>query len=171
MFTPVLLSLKKQGCLVPTPRPSWSNFLFLKVWSTANTSHKVLPYLQPSTYRHLEASRILYRKEPEKNKENLWRLHHDNASALKAREWLTKNDVFVPDHTAYLPDLTPNEFYLFPKTKSSLQGQRFEDIDRIQSNTDKVPKCLQVEDFQYCINKSDGTNLSLLLGSTVKVTA
>lgn len=96
------------------------------------------------------------RKRPERYRANSWRLHHDNApahTALKTREWLTKNGVFVIEHPAYSPDLAPNDFYLFPKTKSSLKGQRFEDIDRIKSNTDDVLKRLQQEDFQYCMDK------------------
>jgi hypothetical protein len=35
------------------------------------------------------------------------------------------------EHLTYSPDLVSNEFFLFPKTKSALKGQRFQDTENI----------------------------------------
>ena len=55
-------------------------------------------------------------------------LHHDNASSHTARqtnEFLKVNNVDLMSHPAYSPDLAPCDFYLFPKIKNQLRGQRF----------------------------------------------
>jgi hypothetical protein len=38
------------------------------------------------------------------------------------------------EHTPCFPDLAPNDFWLFPKIKFVLMGQRFQDIEDIQRN-------------------------------------
>jgi hypothetical protein len=42
--------------------------------------------------------------------------HHDN----------------VPAHKLYSPDLTPNDFWLFPKIKSALKGRVFHDTEDVE---------------------------------------
>jgi len=64
-----------------------------------------------------------------------WILYHDNASAhdvLKVHEFLAKNSITKMDHPPYSPDLAPCDFWLFPKLKNALKGQRFADITDIQ---------------------------------------
>jgi hypothetical protein len=64
------------------------------------------------------------RKRPQMWKNRNWLLHHDNAPAhtlLVVREFLTKNNVSTVLHPAYLPDLTPCDFYMFPKMKLRLK--------------------------------------------------
>lgn len=56
-------------------------------------------------------------------------LHHDNASSHTARqtiEYLKQEKVEILDHPPYSPDLSPNDFFTFPKIKKSLRGQRFQ---------------------------------------------
>ncbi|XP_050296406.1 histone-lysine N-methyltransferase SETMAR-like [Anthonomus grandis grandis] len=56
-------------------------------------------------------------------------LHQDNASSHTARktiEFLTYQNVELLDHPPYSPDLSPNDFYTFPKIKNELRGQRFQ---------------------------------------------
>ncbi|CAH1953878.1 unnamed protein product [Acanthoscelides obtectus] len=56
-------------------------------------------------------------------------LHQDNASshtAQKTREYLTQENVELLDHPPYSPDLSPNDFFTFPKIKNRLRGQRFQ---------------------------------------------
>ncbi|CAH1984640.1 unnamed protein product [Acanthoscelides obtectus] len=51
-------------------------------------------------------------------------LHQDNASshtAQKTRQYLTE----LLDHPPYSHDLSPNDFFTFPKIKNRLRGQRF----------------------------------------------
>jgi len=55
-------------------------------------------------------------------------LHHDNAPAhstalLKA--FLAKHHITEACQPLYSPDLTPYDFWLFPKLKSLLKGRRF----------------------------------------------
>ncbi|CAH2007674.1 unnamed protein product [Acanthoscelides obtectus] len=56
-------------------------------------------------------------------------LHQDNASshtAQKIRQYLTEENVELLDHFPYSPDLSPNDFFTFPKIKNRLRGQRFQ---------------------------------------------
>ncbi|CAH1968055.1 unnamed protein product [Acanthoscelides obtectus] len=56
-------------------------------------------------------------------------LHQDNASSLRAqktRQYLTEENVELLDHPPYSPDLSPNDFFTFPKIKNRLRGQRFQ---------------------------------------------
>jgi hypothetical protein len=52
-------------------------------------------------------------------------LAHD---ALIVREFLDKNCSTRMDHQPYSPDLAPCDFWVFPKLKNALKGQRFADI-------------------------------------------
>ncbi|CAH2014898.1 unnamed protein product [Acanthoscelides obtectus] len=56
-------------------------------------------------------------------------LHQDNASshvAQKTRQYLTAENVELLDHPPYSPNLSPNDFFTFPKIKNRLCGQRFQ---------------------------------------------
>lgn len=56
-------------------------------------------------------------------------LHHDNASSHTAHqtiEYLEQQNVEILDHPPYSPDLSPNDFFTFPKIKKKLRGQRFQ---------------------------------------------
>ncbi|CAH2015163.1 unnamed protein product [Acanthoscelides obtectus] len=53
-------------------------------------------------------------------------LHQDNASsqtARKTRLYLMEENVELLDHPPYDPDLSPNDFFTFPKIKNRLRGQ------------------------------------------------
>ncbi|CAH2021083.1 unnamed protein product, partial [Acanthoscelides obtectus] len=78
-------------------------------------------------------------------------LHQDNASshtAQKTRQYLREENVELLDHPAYSPDLSPNDFFTFPKIKNRLRGQRF------QSPEGAWNKCFEhwFERMQMCIN-------------------
>ncbi|CAH1997390.1 unnamed protein product [Acanthoscelides obtectus] len=56
-------------------------------------------------------------------------LHQDNASSHTSqttRQYLTEDNVELLDHPPYSPDLSPNDFFTFPKIKNRLLGQRFQ---------------------------------------------
>ncbi|CAH1990109.1 unnamed protein product [Acanthoscelides obtectus] len=56
-------------------------------------------------------------------------LHQHNASshtAQKTTQYLTEENVELLYHPPYSPDLSPNDFFTFPKIKSRLRGQRFQ---------------------------------------------
>lgn len=55
-------------------------------------------------------------------------LHHDNASSHTARltiDYLKEKSVEIMTHCPYSPDLSPNDFFLFPTVKQKMRGQRF----------------------------------------------
>jgi hypothetical protein len=52
--------------------------------------------------------------------------------ALRVHEFLAKNSIVKMDHSPYSPDLTPCDFWLFPKLKKALKGQIFSDLSDIQ---------------------------------------
>ncbi|CAH2012176.1 unnamed protein product [Acanthoscelides obtectus] len=93
-------------------------------------------------------------------------LHQDNASshtAQKTRQYLTEENVELLDHPPYSPDLSPNDFFTFPKIKNRLPGQRFqspeEAVDAFKNAVLDMPanewnKCFEnwFERMQICIN-------------------
>ena len=71
------------------------------------------------------------------------KLLHDNAPAHKSatvQEYLKESGLDVLDHLPYSPDLSPSDFWLFPRPKEMLAGHRFESRCGIGS---AVYQCLQ----------------------------
>jgi histone-lysine N-methyltransferase SETMAR len=57
---------------------------------------------------------------------NNWILHHDNAPAHKVlsfKQFLAQKSITEVEHLPHSPDLTPNDFWLFPE-KSPLNRQK-----------------------------------------------
>jgi len=54
------------------------------------------------------------------------------------------------EHPPYSPDLAPCNFWLFPKLKNALTGQRFADISDFQSNVKTLLQGIAENDFQDC---------------------
>ncbi|OWA50832.1 putative Histone-lysine N-methyltransferase SETMAR [Hypsibius exemplaris] len=57
------------------------------------------------------------------------KLHHDNASSHTCGltvKFLNQENLKTLPHPPYSPDLSPCDFYLFPKLKESLRGKLFE---------------------------------------------
>lgn len=93
------------------------------------------------------------RKRPERWRSGKFLLHHDNApshNALSIRKFLAEVSMTVVPHPPYSPDLAPNDFFLFPKLKSTLKGARFDDIEAIQRSTAERLKAIPVSEFQRC---------------------
>ena len=84
------------------------------------------------------------------------KLLHDNALADKyatVQEYLEESGLFFFDHPPYSPDLSPCDFWLFPRLKEMLAGHRFESSCGIGS---AVYQCLQhipKEDYQAAFRK------------------
>ena len=56
-------------------------------------------------------------------------LHHNKASchtACQTVDFLSSNNVELMTHCPYSPDLSPNDFFLFPNIKNKIRGERFE---------------------------------------------
>lgn len=92
------------------------------------------------------------RKRPEKWA-NGFLLHHDNApchTSLLIREFLAAKNVPVCPHPPYSPDLAPCDFWLFPKIKTVLKGNRFDTIPEIERATTEQLKAIPKQAFQNC---------------------
>ena len=68
----------------------------------------------------------------------------------KHKEFLATKEIIVLEHPAYLPDLSPSDFFLFPKTKDILKRRHFDDIDDIMSNTTAALKAIPQNQNQNC---------------------
>ena len=71
------------------------------------------------------------RKRVQRARRNIadnWVLHHVNVpaqTALSIREFLGKKNIPLLPHPPYSPDLSPCDFFLYPKLKSKLKGHHF----------------------------------------------
>lgn len=52
--------------------------------------------------------------------------------ALSTREFLADKKISVVPHPRYSPALAPCDFFLFPKLKFAIKGQRFQDVEEIK---------------------------------------
>jgi histone-lysine N-methyltransferase SETMAR len=102
---------------------------------------------------YCEVLKLLREKRPVKWCNNSWALHHDNAPAhtlLLVRRFFPSMKMSHPPHHPYSPDLAPCDFFLFPKMKLKLKGQRFESSEEIQAELQDMTKMLTQSDFQQC---------------------
>ena len=53
-------------------------------------------------------------------------------------------------HPQYSPDLSPCDFWLFPKVKYRLRGKSFSSIDELKSEFEKKINSLTPNDFKKC---------------------
>ncbi|CAH1962018.1 unnamed protein product [Acanthoscelides obtectus] len=82
-------------------------------------------------------------------------LHQDNApahTAQKTMQYLTEENVELLNHPPYSPDLSPNDFFTFPKIKNRLRGQRFQSPEEAVDAFENA--CFEnwFERMQMCIN-------------------
>jgi hypothetical protein len=95
---------------------------------------------------------VVRRKRSEKWRTNNWFLLHDNAPAhrsLSVKNFVTMKNLTTLEHNPHSPDLAAADFYLFPRLKSAMKGQRFCDADIIKNATEKQERLLQ-NGFQEC---------------------
>ena len=96
------------------------------------------------------------RKWPEMWKNGDWLLDHDSAPAhtsLVVRKFLTKNNMTTVPDPAYSPDLSPCNFYVFPKMKLQLKGRCFVSIGEIQAELQQVLNTVIPADFNECFQR------------------
>lgn len=80
-------------------------------------------------------------------------IHHDNASAHRATqtmEYLNDQRVKLMGNPAYSRDLSPCDFWLFPKIKEPLHGKNFQDFDKLDAAIQEQMDHLRKEDFYQC---------------------
>jgi histone-lysine N-methyltransferase SETMAR len=84
-------------------------------------------------------------------------LQHDNAQAHKAlsvKQFSAQKSITEIEHPPCSPDLSPNDFWLFPKVKSALKGRRFQDIENTpQKNVTTALKAIPQQEFQNCFQQ------------------
>ena len=80
-------------------------------------------------------------------------LHHDNApchTALSITEFLAKKSIPVVPQPSYSPDLSPSDFFLFPRLKKCLKGRHFGTLQNIQKTVTDLLKSIPASEFQHC---------------------
>jgi histone-lysine N-methyltransferase SETMAR len=83
-------------------------------------------------------------------------LHDDNATPHRAwitNEFLTENHVESYPNPPYSPDLSPCDFFLFPKLKNQLRGIQFDDDNAMLTALEQAIDSLTKEDFQNCFEE------------------
>jgi len=80
-------------------------------------------------------------------------LHHYNSpchTAISVNEFLAKKGISMVPQPPYSPDLSPCDFFLFPKLKFHLKGRHFGTVDNMQKVVTDQLRALLHEDFQHC---------------------
>ena len=79
--------------------------------------------------------------------------HDGNANPHRGRmnsEFLLENHVEQYENAAYSPDLSPCDFFLFPKLKKQLRSIRFNDDSEMLTALEQAIDSLTKEDFKNC---------------------
>jgi hypothetical protein len=83
-------------------------------------------------------------------------LHHNNApyhTSVLTQQFLAKYKMAVIPHPPQSPDLAPCEFFLFSKIKLKLKGRRFDTIQEIQAESQRVLDTVTEKGFQKAFQK------------------
>ena len=100
---------------------------------------------------YLSVLERLRRVRPEYSAPGSWFLLHDNAPvhrAVAVQEFLARKQVCVLHHPPYSPDLSPCDYFLFPKLKLPLKGRLFEDVQDNQAAVTSSLRAIPQEDVQ-----------------------
>jgi len=83
-------------------------------------------------------------------------LLHDNPPAQKCCKCLSISDpkkCYNPLSPPYPPDVTPPDYFLFPKLKMKVKGLHFADVAEIQEAVTDELKKVQKEEFSAAFQK------------------
>ncbi|KAL7292870.1 hypothetical protein TKK_0013543 [Trichogramma kaykai] len=89
-------------------------------------------------------------------RQRTWYLHCDTAlsrNSLAIQEFLAEKKIACLPHPYYSPDLTPCDFFLFPRVKLFLKGKTFDDVGCMKRSTLAYMQSLQTQDYQACFQK------------------
>lgn len=98
---------------------------------------------------------LIRRKRPQLWKDQSWILHHENApphTALIVRDTLAKGGTTVLSQPPYSPDLAPCDFFLFPRMKSAMKGNRYATIEELKSTSQELLKAISQTDWKKCFD-------------------
>jgi hypothetical protein len=73
--------------------------------------------------------------------------------SLSIFQFLTGKNILVLLQPAYSPDVSPCDFWLFPKFKETMKGKQSEIIENITSNMTCCLWVIPIEDFQKCFQQ------------------
>ncbi len=112
-------------------------------------------------------------KRPELWWDRRFILHHDNVSphtCFVTRQALQKWNVDTLDHPPYSPDLAPCNFALFPKLKSLIRGEKFENLKDLEAATRKILSSFKPDFFDLAIHDrpKDGKNAAMSMVTTLR---
>ncbi|UYV70670.1 hypothetical protein LAZ67_8000229 [Cordylochernes scorpioides] len=96
-------------------------------------------------------------KRPERWQNNDWILHVGNARPHTAHvvlQFLAKHSTIQIPHPPYSPDLAPNDFFLYPKLKMNLKGQKFDNVDMIQAESKATLRNLSKKELSSVTGQS-----------------
>ncbi|GFY34949.1 putative transposase [Trichonephila clavipes] len=83
----------------------------------------------------------------------IWVLHHDNApclTAISVNRFVASKNIPVAPQPPYLLDLSPCDFFLFPRLKNHLKGHHFGTVENIQTAITDQLKAIPISEFhQY----------------------
>ena len=123
-------------------------------------SHRVPTGITVNKEYYIEVLRELRkrfrRKRPELFESGQWHFHQDNApvhNSILVTDYLTQMGIKTVPHPPYSPDLAPCDFWLFPKLKENLRGNRYSTIDDMKEAVTRVLNTLTQEDFQEAFQK------------------
>ncbi len=83
-----------------------------------------------------------------------WCLLHDNAKPHTVhiiRQYFAKNQISILNYPLYSPDLSPPDFFLFPKVKLEMKGTFFQDVNVIHAMVTRHLKAIPIE-YSYRVH-------------------
>ncbi|KAJ4434048.1 hypothetical protein ANN_16367 [Periplaneta americana] len=82
-----------------------------------------------------------------------WRAYvravNEPSGSLKA---ICKHNITALDHPPYSPDLSPPDYFLFPRLKSHLKGRRF-NAEEVIANATRALRRVSQNGFQACFQE------------------
>lgn len=81
---------------------------------------------------------------------------HDNASAHKTaavNQYLSENRISTLPHPAYSPDLAPCDFWLFPKLKEILAGNKFTRVQDLSRAVNSELRGISKDEYRAAFDK------------------
>ena len=85
--------------------------------------------------------------------ERTWMLHHDNVpchTAVSINEFLADKTFLWFLSPPYSPELSPCDFFLFPRLKNHLKERHYSTLNNIQKSVTDELKGIPAEAFQHC---------------------
>jgi hypothetical protein len=66
------------------------------------------------------------------------------------REFLAQHNITTLPHPLYSPDLSPCDFFLFPKRKTHPTGHHFGTVENVQAAATRALNNISSENFLHC---------------------